>query len=124
MRAGEGKSLFLDKMQATSRTIIVFTVSDEKGIATTEDHTHSRNWFKTSTGAWGRICGDIQPNRFGSYPGLPRAQRTWGDSNYLYADGHVQTIQASEIEEWADRNFNFALPRIPSQFTWYPPAID
>lgn len=107
---GEGESLFLDKMQATSRTIIVFTVSDEKGIATTEDHTHSRNWFKAAGGAWGRICGDIQPNRFGSSPGLPRGQRTWGDANYLYADGHVQTIQAGQIKAWADENFNFALP--------------
>jgi len=107
---GEGESLYLDRMKATSQTFIVFTVSDEKGIATTEDHTHSRNWFKTDAGAWGRICGDIQPNRFGSYLGLPRAQRTWGNSNYLYADGHVQSLQASQIKEWADRNFNFALP--------------
>jgi len=108
---GEGASLYLSKMRATSRTIVVFTVSDEKGTAITEDHTHSRNWFRTTTGVWGRICADIQPNRFGGGgPNVPREQRTSGVANYLYADGHVEVIPASQIRQWADTNFNFALP--------------
>jgi prepilin-type N-terminal cleavage/methylation domain-containing protein/prepilin-type processing-associated H-X9-DG protein len=108
---GPGESLYLGKMRATSRTIVVFTVSDEKGTAITEDHTHSRNWFRTTTGVWGRICADIQPNRFGGGgPNLPRDQRTSGNANYLYADGHVEAIPASQIRLWADTNFNFALP--------------
>lgn len=28
-------------------------------------------------------------------------------ANYLYFDGHVQTIPAQAIEEWCDRGFNF-----------------
>jgi prepilin-type N-terminal cleavage/methylation domain-containing protein/prepilin-type processing-associated H-X9-DG protein len=107
---GPGASLNLFKMRASSRTILVFTASDEKGTATTEDHTHSRNWFKTTTDVWSRICADIQPNRFGSAPYLPREQRSAGVANYLYADGHVDTIAGSQIRQWIHDGFNFALP--------------
>jgi prepilin-type N-terminal cleavage/methylation domain-containing protein/prepilin-type processing-associated H-X9-DG protein len=109
---GPDEALSLHHIRATSRTIIVFTSSDEKGYATTEDHTHSRNWFKFSTGVWGRIMEDIQPNRFyGGSPNLPREQRTAGVSNYLYADGHVEALPASQIKTWADTGFNFAKPQ-------------
>ena len=54
----------LDHLRATSRTIMVFTASDSKGTATTEDHTHSRNWFKPPTNrTWSQILSDIQPDR-------------------------------------------------------------
>jgi prepilin-type N-terminal cleavage/methylation domain-containing protein/prepilin-type processing-associated H-X9-DG protein len=104
--------LYLHQIRATSRTIMVFTSSDEKGYATTEDHTHSSNWFAFPTGQWDRICADIQPNRFfGGGPNTPRAQRACGVSNYLYADGHVEGIPGSTIKAWADQGFNFALPQ-------------
>jgi len=105
---GEARNLF--RMPATSRTIAVFTNSDEKGVATTEDHTHSRNWFKLPTGVWARICTDIQPNRFGSGINLPIAERASGHANYLYADGHVELIPGSQIKAWADAGHDFALP--------------
>jgi prepilin-type N-terminal cleavage/methylation domain-containing protein/prepilin-type processing-associated H-X9-DG protein len=109
---GPDEALYLQHIRATSRTIMVFTSSDEKGYATTEDHTHSRNWFKLPTGAWGRIMEDICPNRFyGGGPNLPRDQRTSGLSNYLYADGHVEGIPATQIKQWADSGFNFAKPQ-------------
>lgn len=107
---GVGAQLNLFKMPATSRTILVFTISDERGTSTTEDHTHSRNWFVRTTGVWNRICADIQPNRFGSAPNLPRDQRAAGVANYLYGDGHVETIDGAQVRQWADENFNFALP--------------
>ena len=31
-------------------------------------------------------------------------------SNYLYVDGHVRMIAASEVEAWIDANIDFALP--------------
>jgi len=109
---GSDEALSLHHISATSRTIMVFTSSDDKGYATTEDHTHSRNWFKFPTGAWNRIVQDIQPNRFfGGGPNVPRAQRTSGVSNYLFADGHVEGIPATQIKQWADTGFNFAKPQ-------------
>jgi prepilin-type N-terminal cleavage/methylation domain-containing protein/prepilin-type processing-associated H-X9-DG protein len=108
--AGMGAQLNLFKMPATSRTILVFTISDERGTSTTEDHTHSRNWFSRTTGAWNRICADIQPNRFGGGVNVPREQRGSGVANYLYGDGHVDALPGSQIREWADQGFDFALP--------------
>jgi prepilin-type N-terminal cleavage/methylation domain-containing protein/prepilin-type processing-associated H-X9-DG protein len=96
----------LHKMPATSRTLVVFTISDRSGVTMFADHTHSRNWFRTATGVWDRIVADIQPDRFG--PSGP--PHTAGYANYLYADGHVETIPASDIKQWADTGNDFAKP--------------
>ena len=99
-------------LQSTSRTILVFTASDSRGTAITEDHTHSRNWFRNPTSAtWNRIVSDIQPDRFSGPPrGSPASKRAVGYANYLFADGHVETIPAQQINTWADERKNFALP--------------
>jgi prepilin-type N-terminal cleavage/methylation domain-containing protein/prepilin-type processing-associated H-X9-DG protein len=107
---GTGESLYLDKMKNTSRTICVFTSSDDKGYAITEDHTHSRGWFATPGGTWDRICADIQPNRFYGGGRVSISQRGTGVSNYLFCDGHVEGIPGDQIKQWADSGFNFALP--------------
>ncbi|MGL6097458.1 MAG: DUF1559 domain-containing protein [Fimbriiglobus sp.] len=97
----------------TSRTILVFTNSDDKGYSVLEDHTHSTGWFAGSPTAedrWNRICADIQPDRFGGQVGAPKAERATGTANYLYGDGHVETIPGAQIRQWADENFDFARP--------------
>ena len=110
-----GAIVHLPKLPATSRTFVVFTASDDKGYATTEDHTHSTDWFKPAAGdtsdkRWARICKDIQPDRFGGRPGDLPPRRLTGVSNYLYADGHVEALAATQIKQWSDERFNFALP--------------
>jgi prepilin-type processing-associated H-X9-DG protein len=56
--------------------------------------------------------GDITPDRFGAGPpaGRPPEQRTGGGANYLYLDGHVEFLPATQIKAWADQGFNFAKP--------------
>lgn len=113
---GPNAVLNLNHLQSTSQTIIVFTASDRMGTATSEDHTHSRNWFRetgedTNENRWRRICRDIQPNRFGSGLNLPPEQQTGGGANYLYADGHVEFIPAIQVKQWSDDMFNFSLPQ-------------
>lgn len=105
---GDDARLRLQKIGATSRTIVVFTVADTVGPSILGDHTHSRNWFSQPTGAWGRIIRDIRPDRFGSTPMAPSVPV--GTANYLYADAHVESIPGQQIGEWADRGFNFAKP--------------
>jgi len=107
---GEEAKLSINHLQSTTMTITVFTSSDDRGVTTTEDHTHSRNWFKSGD-PWPRIVGDIQVDRFnGSPAGIPAARRSSGSSNYLFADGHVQGIPASTLRSWAGQRINFALP--------------
>ncbi len=109
---GPDEALRLQFLQSTSRTILVFTASDSRGTAITEDHTHSRNWFRNPTSqTWSRIVSDIQPDRFSGPPkGSPASLRAVGHANYLFADGHVELISAQQIKKWADEQKNFALP--------------
>jgi prepilin-type N-terminal cleavage/methylation domain-containing protein/prepilin-type processing-associated H-X9-DG protein len=109
---GPDAALNINFLESTSRTIVVFTASDSRGTAITEDHTHSRNWFRNPTSAtWSRIVSDIQPDRFGGpRRGSPASMRAVGYANYLFADGHVETISAQQIKTWADEKKNFALP--------------
>lgn len=109
---GPDEALSINYLNATSRTILVFTASDNRGVAITEDHTHSRAWFKHPiSNAWARIVADIQPDRFsGSPKGTPAARRNSGYANYLFADGHVELISAQTVRGWAEAGTNFALP--------------
>lgn len=109
---GADESLNINFLESTSRTIVVFTGSDSRGTAITEDHTHSRNWFRPPNSTrWNRIVADIQPDRFSGPPiGSPPARRAVGHANYLFADGHVELIAAQQIKAWADAGINFALP--------------
>ncbi|HXG09827.1 MAG TPA: type II secretion system protein [Gemmataceae bacterium] len=104
---GPDQALYLPKMQATSQTITVFTISDATGTSVFSDHTHSRNWFASPRGVWNRILADIEPSRF---DGGGDPNHTAGVANYLYADGHVEVIPAAQIKNWADSGFNFAKP--------------
>jgi prepilin-type processing-associated H-X9-DG protein/prepilin-type N-terminal cleavage/methylation domain-containing protein len=106
---GPDAQLKLSTMRATSQTITVFTGSDMRGASVLSDHVHSRNWFSVAGPdplRWNKITGDIQPDRFNG----DKTTHTSGYANYLYADGHVETIQASDIKNWADNDVNFAKP--------------
>jgi prepilin-type N-terminal cleavage/methylation domain-containing protein/prepilin-type processing-associated H-X9-DG protein len=109
---GPDEALSINFLESTSRTIMVFTASDARGTTITDDHTHSRNWFRSpSSNAWGRIIADIQPDRFSGAPkGAAPAMRGTGYANYLFADGHVELIPGQQIKTWADAGINFALP--------------
>jgi len=106
---GPDAAMNLFQMPATSRSILVFTGSDSRGVSVFNDHTHSRSWFDLPiSSTWGRIIADIQPDRFGGSPNA--TNRAVGTANYLYADGHVESLSGTQIKTWADTGFNFAKP--------------
>jgi prepilin-type N-terminal cleavage/methylation domain-containing protein/prepilin-type processing-associated H-X9-DG protein len=72
-----------------SRAILLFIGNPEK-TATGTDHIHSG--VMTS---WNGVRSEIWPDAFGG--GSPDGTR--GSANYLFADGHVQTIAASVLKE-------------------------
>ncbi len=101
----------LNKLQATSHTIIVFEAANPKysdvdnveaDATTFFDHAHATNWFRPLNIALGNVQDlietDIQPDRHGDV------------AHYLYADGHVDVIPATQIYQWIDQNFDFAKP--------------
>jgi general secretion pathway protein G len=105
--AGGGGVRNINHLPATSRTITVFTISDQvTALGPGRDHGHPDIWFADPALAWARITREIQPDRFGTAP----PEHTAGYANYLYADGHVEVIPAAQVKLWADTGFNFARP--------------
>jgi prepilin-type N-terminal cleavage/methylation domain-containing protein/prepilin-type processing-associated H-X9-DG protein len=112
----------LNKLQATSRTIVMFEGLDRRNQDPKKgdphqydpaidsfiyaepkyDHTHASQWF-SELNRGNRLVGqavknDIQPDRHTQA------------ANYLYADGHVEVISAQTIDEWIAAGVDFARP--------------
>lgn len=91
----------IDQVEATHKTILLFEASDR--LDPQAEHVHSVTWFSPINIAldrvWEEITSEIQPDR---HPG--------GHAHYLFADGHVQTLEASLIERWVAEEYNFAKP--------------
>lgn len=85
-----------------AHTFLAFIISDQQGVTTMSDHTHSDRW----RGNWQRVCLDIEPNRHRS--GNSNATHTNGSGNYLFADGHVENIEAEKIKAWVESGVDFA----------------
>lgn len=84
-------------------TITVFIGADDLDLGVSADHTHSRNWR-----SWEAVLTDIQPDRFRT--GKPAVDRSQGVSNYLYADGHVEALQATWLRNEILQGRNPAYP--------------
>jgi prepilin-type processing-associated H-X9-DG protein len=103
----------LNKLQATSRTIVVFEGADKpdpmKGYDPDKfdparyDHVHATQWFSQLNRKLGivtkKVSEDIQPDRHHT------------TANYLYVDAHVAVIPAAQIYEWIDSGIEFAKPQ-------------
>ena len=107
VRGEVGAITNMNKMTERSKTYVAFETSDLLGTSHA-DHTHGSEWFKDPmtranrvARTWGRIRNDIQTNRHGS------------GSHNLFADGHVELIEESQIEPWVQSNFNFPRPVSP-----------
>jgi prepilin-type N-terminal cleavage/methylation domain-containing protein/prepilin-type processing-associated H-X9-DG protein len=100
----------LTDMQATSRNMLIFEGSDLRKAETTYDHAHASQWFSdrnVSQGlVWTLLLRDIQPDRHGGGD----EEHTSGGANYLFADGHVELIQAITLRQWVDEGRQFAIP--------------
>jgi prepilin-type processing-associated H-X9-DG protein len=102
----------LDTMPSPSRTITVFIGSDELPLSVFNDHVHARQWFRPPSNlTWNRFLHEVQADRFGGLGVTAKPEhRTIGSANYLFADGHVETISAAEMKRRCDEGENFANP--------------
>lgn len=89
-----------DRLPDPSRTILVFIASDRAGLYPGDDHTHSDQWQ-----AWPRVLRDIAPDR---HKNRASKDSTKGTANYLYADGRVATLHASEVKSKIQKSINIA----------------
>jgi prepilin-type N-terminal cleavage/methylation domain-containing protein/prepilin-type processing-associated H-X9-DG protein len=110
----------LNKLQATSRTIVMFEGLDRRRMpkpdphtyeaatdsyiyaASKYDHAHASQWFsqlnRENELVDQAVKNDIQPDRH------------FDTANYLYADGHVEVIPAATIDEWIAAGTDFGKP--------------
>lgn len=96
----------LENFQDPSRVILSFTgpeLTDRREFSATNDHTHAGRW-----NSWARVVADISPDlhRFGTQS----TDRTNGSSNYLFADGRVESISASWVKAQIEQGINIANP--------------
>lgn len=91
----------LSAIPQPERTMLAFICSDTIGTGPGNDHTHSNQWD-----SWSAVCADISPDRFGG----GAKDHTKGKSNYLFADGHVESIPAMEVKRRIKSGINIAKP--------------
>lgn len=88
-----------------SRTLLAFI--SNRPVSRTWDHAHCAQW-----NTWGALNDDIAPDRHRT--GARSANRLHGTANYLYADGHVANIPATEMKRLIDSGTNpAAVPLTP-----------
>ena len=104
IRGDAGAITNMNKMPERSKTFVAFETSDSIGTSHA-DHTHGAEWFKDPISrpnrvarTWSRIQLDLQADRHGS------------GSNYLFADGHVDFLELTQIDAWVQQNLNFPKP--------------
>jgi prepilin-type processing-associated H-X9-DG protein/prepilin-type N-terminal cleavage/methylation domain-containing protein len=97
-----GSVLNYQKLQATSRTILMFEAADNLKLSSLNDHTHSPSWFD----AWYFDRDEVMK----TIASEVAVDRHAGGSNFLYADGHVSFVTKDQIGEWVDGPVAFAKP--------------
>ena len=101
------------KLAASSRTLVTFEISPRLAPQPANDHAHPNDWFSAGNltqearyPGWIWYTAQAEAN-FGDCAvpaasgGSSRTDRLHaGQANYLFADGHVETIPATTLAEW------------------------
>jgi prepilin-type processing-associated H-X9-DG protein/prepilin-type N-terminal cleavage/methylation domain-containing protein len=95
-----------DQLLATHQTITTFEAGFK--VESNFDHVESPEWFSSFNlkrndpsrrAVWNAVRAEVAVER-----------HIGGTANYLFADGHVESIAAVQIAAWCDEGFNFAIP--------------
>lgn len=97
--------LNFNKMQETSKNILIFEGADERTV--TNEHVHASLWYSerniTRGLWWSQYLSEVKPDRHSE------------SANYLYADGHVDLVSEETVNGWMKQDTlsgtNFAIPR-------------
>jgi prepilin-type N-terminal cleavage/methylation domain-containing protein/prepilin-type processing-associated H-X9-DG protein len=101
--------LNINKMTDTNRVIVLFEGANE-GRGVKLDHVHCSNWYSPGDIAmnqvWETILAEINPT-----------QHRELYSNYLFADGHVETVSHETFGEWVQRDVDNRQAGMKTNFT-------
>jgi prepilin-type N-terminal cleavage/methylation domain-containing protein/prepilin-type processing-associated H-X9-DG protein len=93
----------LQQIATTSRTISMFEIADKLSAIPDYDHAHASTWFAPLFVQRRQVLYEIEQE--------VQIDRHQLAAQYLYLDGHVDTISAAQIAEWVDEGFQFAKPQ-------------
>ena len=102
----DGKSIQnINRVKDTHRLIMLFEGANT-GRAAQDDHVHTSTWYAPGDIAhgtvWNTMIAEINPNQHGD------------SANYLFADGHVDTIGQDTVYGWVQQDIanhtNYAQP--------------
>jgi prepilin-type processing-associated H-X9-DG protein/prepilin-type N-terminal cleavage/methylation domain-containing protein len=100
---GSGAVLNLFRIESTHVTIIAYECTESLALdAACFDHVHAKNWFTRTHIEQKTVFKTIQSD--------VEVERHLGGANYLFADGHVESIYKEQIGKWAEEAQNFAEP--------------
>jgi prepilin-type N-terminal cleavage/methylation domain-containing protein/prepilin-type processing-associated H-X9-DG protein len=92
----------MNKVTATSRTIVVFEIADKQAASPDVEHAHCSQWFDQINIDWDRVESKVRTDI--------QLERHADAAHYLFLDGHVDLIPADQIITWIDEEFDFAKP--------------
>lgn len=90
----------INKIKATSKTMAMFEGTSNIH----NDHVHSYDWFSQNNILDNRVFEAVSAE-------IAVEQHRGNCANYLFLDGHVDTITSDQIREWCSLPFNFAEPQ-------------
>lgn len=93
----------LNKLKATTRTMIVFEGANKRTPSPEYEHAHASTWFSPLNIEDGLVMWAIEQDL--------QLDRHWTASHYLFADAHVAPIEREQIQTWIDEQFDFARPQ-------------
>lgn len=99
---GESKRK-LQQIDSTTRTIVMFEIADKLSASPENEHVHASLWFAPYYVANDEVLDQIERE--------VQIDRHQGSAHYLYLDGHVDSLPAEQIAQWAKEGYNFALPQ-------------
>ena len=88
----------INKIKSTSRTMAMLEAADNEN---STDHVHSYDWFSAEPAhIFDQVTSEVAVER-----------HLHVGANYLFLDGHVESIPSAKIQEWCSQSFNFAKPQ-------------
>jgi prepilin-type N-terminal cleavage/methylation domain-containing protein/prepilin-type processing-associated H-X9-DG protein len=93
----------LKEVSATSRTIVSLEISDLLKPSPENEHLHGSLWFTALAISKGWVLDKIKKD--------VQIDRHLEASHFLYLDGHVDTVSASQVATWASEGFAFIKPQ-------------
>lgn len=102
----EGAARNLRQIQATHRTMAMFEAAekwqDDPQLYVKNEHVHAADWFNEFNVQRGWVMWAIEQD-----VAVKQHQEC---ANYVFLDGHVETIPSSQVEQWVAEGVQFARP--------------